>query len=283
MIIRDLAYTLTGVGNAMNLYCIGDLHIGSEAFQEKAFDHICEIAAKDKNAYFILSGDVTDDDRPTTRVMRRSMFNDRPDALRQEDIQHLAWMDNYVVPKLKKLLRPGRCLGILDGDHYRKYSNGMTSVQYICSANKWPYLGEGQAILRLHFRARAGSVCTVKLHAHHGKGGGVTEASDINELQKLSYQYEGMHLFIRGHSHKPKFLPFTRYVDTSEQPPQLRTREGFLVNAGSFRQGVIMNSVDYAESAMYPPTSTRCPIIVFNVHKPRGLAIELSAILTEPL
>lgn len=283
MIIRDSRYTIDRVGNIMNLYCIGDIHIGSAAFLEKSFDKICEIAGKDKNAYFILTGDVTDDDRPSTRIMRRAMFNDRPEALKQEDIQHLTWLDTYVVPKLQKLLRKDRCLGILDGDHYRVYSNGMTSVQYICAKYKYPYLGQGQAILRLNFRHASGSIATIKIHAHHGKGGGITEAADIRELQNLSHQYEGMHLFIRGHSHKPKFIPFTRYVDTSEHPPQLRTREGFLVNAGSFRQGVILDDVDYAEMKLYPPTSTRCPIVMFNAYKRNTLNVDMSAVLTEPL
>ena len=283
MIVRDYDFSVARQGNVMNLYCIGDLHIGSEAFLESAFDKICEISAKDKNAYFILSGDLIDDDRPTTRIMRRAMFNDRPDALKQEDRQHLTWLDNFVAPKLLKLIRKDRCLGILEGDHWRQYSNGMTSGQYLCSRHKFPYLGTGQAILRLHFAYKSGSVYTVKLHTHHGKGGGITEAADIQALEKMSRQYEGMHLFIRGHSHKPKFLPFVRYVDSAERPPQVRTREGFLVNSGSFRQGVVLNSVDYAEDNLYPPTSTRCPVIVFTGYKHSSYEINLSAVLTEPL
>ena len=283
MIIKDYDFHVDKSGNLMNLYCVGDIHMGSEAFLERSFDRLCDIAKKDKNAYFIFTGDITDDDRPSTRLMRRSMFNDRPEALKQEDLQHLAWMDSYVMPRLNKLIRKDRCLGLLDGDHYRQYATGMTSVQYLCTRHKLPYLGSGQAILRLHFAYRGSSVSTVKIHAHHGKGSGVTEEADIRELQRISHQYEGMHLYVRGHSHKPKFVPFTRYVDSMERPPQIKVREGFLVNAGSFRQGVIMNDVDYAEMNLYAPTSTRCPIIMFNGYKPNNYRVELSAVLTEPL
>ena len=50
-------------------------------------------------------------------------------------------MDSFVIPKLNKIVKPARTLGILDGDHYRIYNNGLTSVQYVCAKNKVPYLG----------------------------------------------------------------------------------------------------------------------------------------------
>jgi predicted phosphodiesterase len=287
MLIKDFDFGVNKTGPMMNLYCIGDLHIGSPAFLERSFDALSDIVRKDKYAYFICPGDLTDDDRPTTRLLRRAMFNDRQEALEQEDIQHLTWMDNFVIPRLNKLMKPSRTLGFLDGDHYRVYANGLTSVQYICAKNKIPYLGSGQALLRLNFKYKTAGSATVKIHIHHGKGSGVTEASDINELQKVSNQWRAVDVFIRGHSHKPKFIPFQRYYDTKERPPEVRVREGFLINAGSFRQGVIMGKVDYAEREVYPPTSTRCPILHMIGSKPTtnncSFMVDLSASLTVQL
>lgn len=288
MIVKDYDFAVSKAGPLINLYCIGDLHIGSPAFLEKSFDTLCDIVKKDKLAYFICPGDVTDDDRPTTRILRRQMFNDRPEAMDQEDKQHLMWLDTYVIPKLKKMIRPERALGFLDGDHYRIYGNGLTSVQYICAMTKMPYLGDGQALLRLNFKYGSCSGNTVKIHIHHGKGGGITEASDVQELQKVSNQWRnGVSLFVRGHSHKPKVIPFAWNYDTYENPPAVRTKEGFLVNAGSFRHGLIMGKTDYAEQKVYPPTSTRCPIIHFIGTKTReknsSFSVELAQSLTVPL
>jgi len=287
MLIKDYDFSVDTIGPLMNLYCIGDLHIGSPAFLERSFDALADIARRDKHAYFICPGDVTDDDRPTTRIMRRAMFNDRQEAMEQEDLQHLNWMDRIVIPKLNKLIKPARCLGILDGDHFRVYANGLTSVQYICAKNKIPYLGMGQALLRLNFRYKANSVGQVKIHIHHGKGGGTTETSDINELQKLCNQWRAVDVFIRGHSHKPKFIPFQRYYDTRERPPEVRVKEGFLINAGAFRGGMTMGKVDYAEREVYAPTSTRCPILHMTGTKTTSnncsFAVDLSATLTRPL
>jgi len=275
MIINDYHYAVKKTGNIMNLYCVGDIHMGSGAFLEDSFNKIIEISKKDKNAYFIFSGDITDDDRPSTRVMRRAMFNDRPEALQQEDIQHLAWMDGYVIPKIKKLIRnKERCLGILDGDHYRVYSNGMSSVQYICAKLKVPYLGTGQALIRMHFRYRAGTTRVIKLHTHYG---------DIRALKALSASWDDVDIFVRGHSHKPKIIPDTKHKATNANPPTVIARDRLLINTGSFRKGMIMNTVDYAESKVYPPTSTRCPVLVFNGYKPAGYDIAISGLLTEPL
>ena len=287
MLIKDFDFGVDKTGPMMNLYCIGDLHIGSPAFLERSFDALADIVRKDKYAYFICPGDLTDDDRPTTRLLRRAMFNDRQEALEQEDIQHLTWVDNFVIPKLNKLMKPSRTLGFLDGDHYRVYANGLTSVQYICAKNKIPYLGSGQALLRLNFKYKSAGSNTIKIHIHHGKGSGVTEASDINELLKVSNQWRAVDVFIRGHSHKPKFIPFQRYFDTKERPPEVRVKEGFLVNAGSFRQGVIMGKVDYAEREVYPPTSTRCPILHMTGTKPTAnncsFMVDIAASLTTQL
>ena len=288
MIIKDYDLGVAHTGPIMNLYCIGDIHFGSPAFLDRSFDALSDIVKRDKYAYFICPGDVSDDDRPTTRILRRAMFNDRMDAMEQEDIQHLNWLDNVLIPKLNTLIKPSRCLGLLDGDHFRCYSSGLTSVQYICAKNKVPYLGMGQALLRLNFKYGSSGVNTIKIHVHHGKGHGVTEASDIQELQKISHQWPGVNAFIRGHSHKPKFIPFSYFVDSHERPPQVKTKEGFLINAGSFRQGVIAGrKPDYAEMNMYPPTSTRCPVLHFTGRKTAAsnstFFIDLSASLTVQL
>ena len=253
---------------------------------EKSFDALSDICKRDKHAYFIQVGDINEDDRPTTRLLRRAMFNDRQEALAQEDIQHLSWMDSFVIPKLNRLIKPARCLGILSGDHYRVYANGLNSAQYICAKNKIPYLGEGQALLRLNFMYKT-TTSTIKIHIHHGKGGGTTEAGDLSELQKISQQWTNVHVFIRGHSHKPKFVPFSRYYDTQGKPPTVKIKEGFLINAGAFRGGMIMGAVDYAEKAVYAPTSTRCPILHMFGRKDAAnnssYHVDLSASLTVPL
>jgi hypothetical protein len=132
----------------------------------------------------------------------------------------------------------------------------------------------------LEFISRA-LIKTVKIHAHHGKGGGATEQGDVRELQAIQRQWPGVQVFVRGHSHKPKFLPFSWYYDSADNPPRIKTGEGFLVNAGSFRQGVIMNKVDYAEKRVYPPTSNLCPFVslsaTYRKENNGHLDIELSA------
>ena len=287
MIVKDFDFSVDKTGPLMNLYCVGDIHFGSPAFMERSFDALADICRRDKYAYFICPGDITDADRPTTRLLRRAMFNDRMEAMEQEDIQYLDWIDRYVMPRLNKVIKPAKCLGFMDGDHFRVMASGLSSVQYICAKNKIPYLGMGQALLRLNFKYKTSGVSTIKMHLHHGKGSGVTEASDINELQKVSYQWRAVDVFIRGHSHKPKFIPFSRYYDTHERPPEVRVKEGFLINAGSFRTGILMNKVDYAEREVYPPTSTRCPILHLTGRKTvasnSSFYVEMAASLTPQL
>ena len=273
MVLKDYRIDVK-VTPRINLYCIGDLHIGSPVFLQNAFDKLADIVRKDKYAYFIQVGDLTEDDRPTTRVLRRAMFNDREEAMVQEDLQHISWMDSFVVPKLLKVIKPARCFGMLEGDHYRVYANGLSSVQYVCAKTKIPYLGQGQALIRLHM-LDGKKENILRIHTHHGKGGGVTEAGDLRELQAVQHQWRNVSVFLRGHSHKPKFVPFTWWYDTIDK---VLTQEGYLINAGAFRGGMLMGKVDYAESAVYSPTSTCCPILHIDTSP-----ITLSASLTPAL
>ena len=128
----------------IHLYILSDIHFGSNAFLKDEYERIADIIKRDKYAYTIILGDVTDDDRPSSRALRKAMFSDRVEAFQQEDKQHLDWLDRRILPDLAKVAKPNRCMGILDGDHHRQYSNGLTSVQYACSMLKVPYLGDGQ-------------------------------------------------------------------------------------------------------------------------------------------
>lgn len=216
---------------------IGDIHFNSLSFDEKSWQKFLKAINEEiKNPLYIFVGDIIDDDRPSTRDRRKMMFFDRNEAYKAEDEMYLKWMINNIIPRLK-FLTPDNCLGILDGDHYRVFSNGVTSTEVICKALQVPYLGSGQAIIRLIFQLKHSSRLFV-IHARHGRGFQSTIGGKINANQKFVNAWEGIDLFIKGHSH-------SAWEDCGVR--NCISREGFLyeksiytINAGSFKKTFIM-------------------------------------------
>ncbi|MEM3509551.1 MAG: hypothetical protein QXY18_01040 [Nitrososphaerota archaeon] len=264
---------------------IGDLHFGSLAFNENLWKSFLKRVNDLENPLFIVVGDIIDDDRPSTRDRRTTLFIDRNEAYQQEDIQHLHFLVKLALKKLS-FLNPTNCLGMLDGDHYRVYSNGKTSTEVLCTALKVPYLGRGQAIIRLLFQF-SNTTRLFTIHARHGRGFHSTEGGKINANRKFVNMWEGVDLFVKGHSHSSWEDDVVRNVVT---------REGFIyekcigtLNSGSFRKTFIMrdeietqkrellkevekkeivkkllpfigikeNTVDYPEIKEYPPTNKK--------------------------
>ena len=153
---------------------ITDVHMDSDGFYGSLFENFVRKQAADKHSYWICTGDLLDSDRPSMRDRKRQMFSDRPEAFNHEDMKSLAWIDKAILPKLERI--KDRCLGILDGDHFIIFSNGMTSTQYICNRLKIPYLGERIAYVGVHFTVPGNSAqrCLYTILARHGKGSGVT-------------------------------------------------------------------------------------------------------------
>ncbi len=236
----------------VNLYAIGDLHIGSINFDEKRFRKYSEIIKKDNFAIVIIAGDVIDDDRPTTRLLRKNMFNDRIEAFQAEDMQHLDYLDNKVIPLLS-FLNANNCIGMLDGDHYRLYSNGLTSTQYICSRLKVPYLGDGHAIINLVL-SHNNKNFSFPIYVRHGIGYNKNIGGTVNRNEEFSDKIEGIRCFIRAHSHNCVIVNKTKYFYDSAWN-SLVDKDVWIINAGSFRNGYKEGITDYAEQKEYGNTN----------------------------
>lgn len=260
MITRK-TYVPGSAGTKANIYVLSDIHFGCQNFMKSEYERISDIVKKDKDAYTLFLGDLTDDDRPSTRAMRRAMFADRHDAFTQEDRQHLDWMDRKIIPELNKLITPSKCLGALDGDHYRRYSNGLSSVQYICAKMKIPYMGDGYAGISMCFGSSTGRDCRImfKLHAQHGIGGIGRPGNGVNKLEDVANQWDNIDCFVRGHNHRAFIYPTAKYYENKFG--EICKRDMWLINTPSFRSGVVKGHTDYAEARGYGATPSKFPVL----------------------
>jgi len=176
------------------------------------------------------------------------MYSDRPEAYTKEDLQHMDYLDHHMVPDFKSIAP--RCLGILDGDHFRMYADGTTSTQYICKRSGIPYLGERMAWVRWIFKIKGtNQSCMYTIYVSHGQGSASTIGGDINSLIRQVACFDG-DLMIGGHTHKhvPVHLPI---LYPSQDGTHIKERLRTFVRVGSFMRGYLENKVSYVEQAGY--------------------------------
>lgn len=231
-----------------------EAHILNPLHADREFDNFVEEQVADKNSYCIFPGDFIEDDRPSTRLRRAGMFLDRREAWGLDDKQHMTYLDQKVIPMVKRMAP--RCLGMLDGDHFKMYSTGLTSTQYICMKAGIPYLGERGCWMHLLFTAPWKSEkaynLLFKLVVVHGNGAGQTYGADVNKLNSLLETYVGADLIIAGHTHKLDQVKNTG-IDTNKNGTEMvfKTRGAF--RCGSFLKSVVSGDTSYAERAGYRP------------------------------
>jgi hypothetical protein len=274
MQIRDVRFFQLYSKKNFNIYCVPDCHFGSPAFLESEYERLAKIIENDPDALLIFQGDVLDANRPSTRKIKKIAYHDRMEEYEQEDEKNYNWIDNIVLPKLKRLIKnPERCLGMLDGDHFLTMSNGLSSTQYLCSKLKVPYLGDGQAVIRMHLHSgkfgTIGNKLTYNIHVQHGIGGGGRPGTIVNKLEDTANIWNGIDAFFRGHSHKACIYPISRYY-VPQKLTEIRQKDVWLVNTPSFRTGFIMGRTDYAESRNYPATAHKFPVLHLTFSKDRA-------------
>lgn len=264
-------------GEVLHLYVLSDLHIGSPAFLPEKLKIATEIITKDKLACTLFLGDIIDADRPTTRLMRKQMFIDRPEAREDEDAGIYNFLDTQIIPLLRPLTK--NCIGFLEGDHYREFLGGLTSTQYICSQLKVDYLGQGEAHIDICFRFYKTSKGisnshVISINARHGRGFASSLAGNVGKLEKIMLAEENFDIYLRGHSHTPSANPFAKYIRDKHTHRTVQ-RQGLLFNTASFRAGKIQGKVDYAERQEYKATAYYLNMIKFLAKKEMGRQVIL--------
>lgn len=280
MQIIDTYFTIHKMGPVMNIYIMPDCHFGSPAFMEDQYERLAAIIEKDPLAYLIFQGDLIDSNRPSTRELKRLAYLARKEEHEQEDTRNSFWIENQIIPKLKRIIKKGRCLGMLDGDHYMLTEAGITTTQQVCIRLGVPYLGDGQVLMRLHFGVGTSRQATMYvIHCQHGINGGGRPGSGVNKLEDMCNIWEGVDAFIRGHSHKGFIFPTSKYF-TPQRGQEIKQHDIWLVNTPSFRTGMVLGKTDYAESKCYGATAHKFPVLRLSarcrVNSKRSVKIEVT-------
>lgn len=274
-----------------NLECLADWQLGSRSCCKwKIEQHIDDIleSAQHTDSGVLFAGDIEDEDRPSTRIIRAKIAAERSEVVERDSMKHVAWLEHEVVPLLLKLHKGTKygIMGGVAGHHYSQIAAGTNSVQYLFrrleEITKKPcvYLGEMVSFIDLTFSKSRGPskpVTTIRQVGllQHGEGGGATKNSTVTKLERAAQGFDA-DFFIRGHDCQ---LIGTKtdqlYIKESRgEDRQINCRTKAMLNLGSATMGYEMGKgpSSYIEASMMRPASMGWGTLQFRVR--RSLAVE---------
>ncbi|MEM4300357.1 MAG: metallophosphoesterase [Candidatus Caldarchaeum sp.] len=195
----------------LHLEPLGDLHIGSPAFDKQKFLERVKAIARDPDRYTIIMGDIIDNVRPYRRgvVDKRFTFHgvDRSVMTPTEQIR---LFHDYVNPIKHKIL------GVLWGNHEfttMEYDEFRETVCRLPDGTVLPFLGS-MCFLRLVV-SNGAMTRSWNVWACHGSYGGMKRGGAINRLEDLSLQYDA-DVYLHAHTHLKEFSVASAWTITPD-------------------------------------------------------------------
>ncbi len=265
MYVNEIKITAApGVQNRFNLMPFGDLQAGSPVFVKDKWNEYVRDVQITKNVITIGMGDYTDNFRPTIQGRLYAALG-RDDSSKTIDQMHQKQVRDDVYPLLKPVIAASACIGLLGGHHDLTYTDGTNSTQYLCRLLGVPYLGDGEAMIRVHLGI--GTSClSFDLYATHGQGTGGAVGSNISKLQRMLAHMD-VDIVLRGHSCDKFIFQEPQYYLSHADPPKLRQRNRLIANCGSFSDGRTEGETTYVEKANLTPKAVGYVNIHINVRR----------------
>jgi len=239
-----------------DLLPFGDLQIGSPLFSRETWERYVATVKKARNPLTLGMGDYADHFRPSVQErLSGAISGYDSESLKSIQNMHREYVDKYVLPLLRPVIRASSCLGLLAGHHDMDYSDGTNSTQYLCQRLGVPYLGRGEALVRVGLALgghRGNKLLAFDIYATHGKGVGSTVGGPIRKLQQL-LAYFDVDIVLRGHSCDKFIFQEPHYHMTRTHPPRLRCRNRIIANTGGFSEGRIEGETSYVEKSNMIP------------------------------
>lgn len=254
----------SGRDGFMNLWPIGDVHIGHLAADEAAFSRYVARIAEDDNAYWVGMGDHID-----AVGLRDPRFSAGEVAkwVKVGDLRDLvaAQRDRFL-----ELTRPihHKCLALLYGNHERtihKYSERHVHSEVLSAIKPaTPWHDEDMDLgytgfLLLKFRRAGIASRTVRIWLHHGAGGGRLKGAKALGLQRIAWSFD-CDIAIHGHVHDELIEPVNRVGVTTAG--KIYNKRTMAMVSGTFMRTWHNDGAAYAEQSLYFAGSVGTPHVV---------------------
>ena len=242
---------------------VGDVHLGSAACDEKAFEATIEEIAKDDHSLMVLMGDLIegilhDDPRWDARGVASWCYEKKNRA-------NIAIAQRDRMLSYLKRVPSKRILAVVNGNHEDvvRHRHMLDVSLDIARELGAPYLGD-EGFIQLGFsvpnRKQPTGTCTrlFDIFVTHGHGGGRKIGGKANRIVDVG-AYLTSDITIMGHVHD-KFAAHSPRLGLDTHGNFVST-DRVCVLSGCFLKAYMPGIPSYAARALFPPTDIGSPVI----------------------
>lgn len=233
----------------VSFFPIGDVHLGANSCEEKAFKRLLRKVAATNNAYVILMGDLID---AITRTDPRFDSGGLADWIPIHRANTIAEVElEYAVELLEPI--KDKIVGAIVGNHEDKVAKhyGTDIHQRMCT-----HLGirnlSYSALIRFAFK-RANERSSIDVYAHHGHGGGRKAGAKVNRMHDEGGDVAA-DIYLMGHVHE-RGWSMKPILHMHKDKPLLVAKERHFGLTGTYLRTYKQGYSGYAEKSGFPPTS----------------------------
>ena len=249
MRVVDRYFEYESKAQTYHLIPIGDIHIGNENTDMRAFLAMIEWLKNCKDCLWLGMGDYIDlipagDKRHNVYETKRTYkYSGREYNLTDPQEQYL--LARAILKQVKD-----KCIGILTGNHELKYENqGANFARLLADDLGTDYL-DYSAFINLHFKRKSNNTRTqYTIFAIHGFGAGRKTGSKVNRVEDLATYFDA-DIYLMGHTHD---LFVTRELRLYASRGKIRERKLIFANTGTFVKTYNMGNTSYGEMRAYKP------------------------------
>lgn len=241
--MKDITFIFPEELTSIKIIPLGDVHRGSQQFDETLFLKTINKIQKDKSCYTILMGDLIDN----------ALKNSKSDVYQATETPQQSI--EYIVENLLPI--KDKILVITSGNHEERTSKeaGVCVTKHIAKClNIEDKYADGPFIL---FGSISSRIFTI--FGTHGAGGGTSTSSALNKILNLMQIVPDADIYLMGHTHKPLVAFETRYLLNKIAKKHIQ-HDALYINGGSF----LNFEGSYGEKKLYKPNSKKIPFIIVN-------------------
>jgi UDP-2,3-diacylglucosamine pyrophosphatase LpxH len=236
----------------ISLYCISDVHWNSPACAREAWCSFLKLAKDDRNQkIFLFLGDLFDSLSSSERQsMKVGCYHESTISRWEKD-----WAKDITDFCKDVDIAKDKTIAVFGGNHFYQFNDGTTSDMCVASMLNAPYIGSvGYIVIRLRYRGTP-YTHTIKIFAHHGKGGGNTAGASFNPMEKVAADF-GCDILLMGHNHRKGAVVRPR-IDISESHGnwKIKAKDTIIARTGSFLKSYEAGTKSYAHDSLFSPST----------------------------